>query len=83
VADNSRTLRRVGRSLEAEEGRLKAAAEAFAAREAAAGKAAEGAAAARKEAADKEADLERLHADIWAKVPTYRRQAVAFRHSRT
>lgn len=68
LAENGRTLRRVGKSLEAEEARLKEAAEAASSREATAAAAAAEAAAAQQRARDKEADLERLHADVWAKV---------------
>lgn len=68
AADNSKTLRRVGRSLEAEEQRLKAAAETLAQGEAAVREAAAVTAKAEKAAAEKKADLERLHAEVWAKV---------------
>lgn len=68
LAETGRTLRRVGKSLEAEEARLKQAAEAAAEREAAAAAAATELAAAQRRALEKEAALERLHADVWSKV---------------
>jgi hypothetical protein len=80
LGETGRTLRRVGKSLEAEEARLKQAAEAAAAREAAAATAAAELAAAQQRAQEKEAALERLHADVWSKVNCWLLCDVVTRH---